>query len=193
MHSCLYTKLVWPCFLFLHASFPFSLYFEGTRHLLQELSHKFGKRMIQAVIHNLYDRHCATLVDIWSGHYRTGQKKSSCISDLFRSHQKVSVRRVWQSSNRVPARTFPGVLVYKALSDLRGSHKHPAPLKGSSLTPCTRSRCVLAAKPRITYRSHLPPLQLSSFTQIQELRTKHLSTFLRYLIKYKHLLLKSMT
>ena len=85
-------------------------------------------------------------------------KKSSCTSDLFRSHQNVSVARVWQTGTEVSVLILPGALVYKAPTDISGSCKYPAPLKDSSLIPCSRSCGMPTEKPRIKYRSHLSPL-----------------------------------
>lgn len=175
-------------FFFLHANFHSSTYFEGTRHLMQELSYNFGKRTIHEVIYNLYDSPCTGPLDIWSSDYGTGLKKQLHIWSTQESPKGQCYRSLADQHEGQRLR-FPRNVQSVSLqssNDISASHKHQAPLKGSSLIPRSRSRTVPTAKPRITYRSHLSLLQLYSFTQTQKLKPKDLSTFFKYLIKCKH-------
>lgn len=120
---------------------------------------------------------------------REQDKKSSCTSDLFRSHQNVSVVRVWQTGTKVSVLILPEVLVYKAPTDISGSCKYPG----------TSERLIINTLLKVMQHAYRKA-QISPFTtltiffyRLKSLKTKDLSTFFKYPIKCRHSLLKYVT
>lgn len=123
------------------SSLDSSTHAEGTRQPLQELSSKSGPGTDLSPL-------TGTELGSWTfgaSHHRMGQKKQ------LHSHQNVSVVTGWPKV-RV---NFPRSVSAQSSSAISGSCKCPAPLKGSSLIPCSRSCNLPPGKPK--NKIHISP------------------------------------